>query len=172
MAIMAVKEIPEVVHKATEYKGIKDSIRTDIEEAYNQGIAKFEIVGYYDSTPEYIGTCARDVAFDLFKDRIHKDAAKSVTQSLRKRFKSKLGDAVDLIKVDRPLRADPAITVTGITIGGIKRIFVAIDYDYINRYQTNMLDRLDKYYSKSDVQEDLKYRWERLKFHEELKRGK
>jgi hypothetical protein len=155
MSYVVIKEIPVVEHKATEPKGIKEQVLNDITDAYATGVSKFELVGYYDSSPEYIGSCAREMAYKFLKETLFDDAVRSVKKKVIKNFRKKIGDAAELIRVQQPRTSDPAITVKGITVGGTKRIFVQIDYDYINRFETDLLDKTDKKYADPDVQREL-----------------
>lgn len=156
MAIIAIKEIPESVHKASEPKGIKERIMADIREAYDSGLQTFEIVGYYDSSPEYVGSCAREMAYKFLKEILFDDAVASVKSKVIKCYTKKIGDGAKYIRVTRPMTSAPAITIKGVTVGGAKRIFGVIDYEYIKHFETDLLDRTDKMYRDPAKQEELK----------------
>ena len=162
MAIIVVEEIPKPVHPVkTEPFDYRGKVKTDLTYAYNEHLSKFEFVGY--NSVSTASQYAREEAYKLIEARLHKPAGHLVEEGLKVMLKKKLGRATKYIKLNLRRSAEPAITITGVTVNGAKRLFGEIDWDYIENFIPTMTERYKAEYSKPEVITELKNRLAREK---------
>jgi len=162
MAIITVNEIPTPnrPHKteALDYRG---KVRADLEQAWNEHISKFEFVGYNSNATA--ATVAREEAYKIYSSNVLNMTIKAVEDELKQKLKRKLGGATKYIRIQMRRTSEPAITISGVTVNGVKRLFGAIDWDYINNLHDTLLDTHLARYSKKEVIAELKTKWAREK---------
>jgi hypothetical protein len=168
MAIIVVNEIPKPVRPVkTEPVNYRGKVNADLEYAWNEHIAKFEFVGYNSNNSA--AQFAREEAYKIYKSKVLTSTIKRVEETIRTRLKRKLGGATKYIRVNLRSTAEPAITISGVTVSGVKRLFGEIDWDYIDNLYETLLDTNLKKYSDKNVIAELKDKWVREK---EAIRGK
>ena len=162
MAIIVVKEIPTPNRpQKTEPVDYRGKVRTDLEYAWNEHISKFEFVGYNSNATA--ATVAREEAYKLYNSNVLNRTIKAVEEELKQKLKRKLGGATKYIRIQMRSTSEPAITISGVTVNGVKRLFGAIDWDYIDNLHSILLDTNLARYSKKEVIAELKTRWAREK---------
>lgn len=133
MPIKEVSEIPK--QKKREAKGhycdYKGAIRKDIEEAFDKKISKFEIIGYTDTTPEYVANVAKNVAHGVSSDKVYTPASEKLRKSLEGKYPSKY----IVIKTPSEFDENKIIKIRTVTLSDdAKHVFVEIDYKYAKNF--------------------------------------
>lgn len=168
MAIKVVKQIPKPSHEQkTPAFSYTEKVLADISKAYKKRIAKFELIGY--DNPTYLASCTHSLAYRFIKDTLYDPTERCVTEKLRERYKKSYGKSARYIRVTTPASSEPAIKVSGVTVNGVKRVFVEIDFDYIDNLETSLYDKAVAYYRKAETKTELKarlardIRWKKMK---------
>ena len=162
MAIIVVNEIPKPIRpQKTEPYNYREKVRTDLDYAWNEHLSKFEFVGYNSNASA--AQFAREEAYKVYSNNILNATVKKVEEELRTKLKRKLGGATKYIRIQTRRTSEPAITISGVTVSGVKRLFGAIDWDYIDNLHSTLLDTNLARYSKKEVIAELKTKWAREK---------
>lgn len=164
MAIRVVTEIPKPTHtqKAEPFE-YTERLKADLTEALDQKVPMFELIGY--DSPTYAASYGRDLAYKLLQERLYSLVNKNIKTRLKKSLRRSLGKAVKYIKITMPYTAEPIMKIQCITVNGQKRVFVKIDFDYMDNFETVMVEKYKKYYKTEDIRKELLCKLE----HEEWK---
>jgi len=160
---MAIREITEIPKSSRNQRAqpfeYTEKIMNDIKEAYDRHIPIFEFIEY--DNPNYVTTYAKDIACRFISQKVYSPTIHNIKTRVKKKFKRKLGKAVDYIRIQTPLTAEPAIKIIGVTVNDEKHVYGKIDYDYITNFEDIMVNRYCEYYAKPEIQTDLIRRKER-----------
>ena len=154
MAIREVTEIPKSSRgQRVQPFTYTEKIRDDIKNAYDRHIPIFEFTEY--DNPNYVTTYAKDIACRFITQQVYSPAMHNIKARVKKKFRRKLGKAVEYIRIQTPMTAEPAIKIIGVTVHDEKHVYGKIDFDYIANFEDIMVNRYCEYYSKPEVQTDL-----------------
>jgi len=137
-----IKEITEIPKPDVSPKNDKpvgfyrEILNKDITEAFDNKIAKFELVGY-DAKPDYLIQAARAEAYNVCNEKIYKPAKEYVKRKLSKEYDK------SHIRCLTPRKYSPnhIIRLHGVTLkDGIKHMYCEIDFKAARNFKKELLE--------------------------------
>ena len=130
---MAIREVDKIPKSSRNQRAqpfeYTEKIMNDITEAYERRIPIFEFTEY--DNPNYVTTYAKEIALRFITQKLYSTAYVNIRSAVKKKFKRKLGKAVDYIRINVPLSAEPAIKIYGVTVNGEKHVYGKIDFQIL-----------------------------------------
>ena len=160
MAIREVNKIPKSTRvQIAQPFDYTNRIMEDLTEAYGRHLSTFELIDY--DSPTYVASYSREIATRFMKKVLYTPTAINIKNRVMAALKPELGELVKYIRTPIPATAEPAIKIYGVTVNGEKRVFVKIDYDYIEQYEDQTVNKYVKYYGRPEAQEKLQREYNR-----------